>query len=884
MTTDVKFPGGKSSGEKLSNSAKLSDSSALVSKQALSPNQSSSTGKAEQRRAVSFERTPRERERSPCTELSSFKSSTLGRERNAGKRDDERRTVSFERRENSQLEAPTTSSMTKSKSATLGREYTPSKRDGEREERRTVSFERKERSPQPEQDVASLDPKTLESIERFHRLKERSKARESESYIQPLSSSKERSPELTGPRRRSDGTHLSASECRLNTKAQQVASSASATTSEEEKPSSRGSSSPEGVTTPRKTPSPPRDRRNNTLPKETQAGVAILTPPSTRKILSSDSKNEVDSNKQSASPSQQPVKSGPASTGTAAEKSEKEKVKTPAVESLAESKTVESPKLNEEVAVDQLESARKERERLREERRRARREEEKKKEEERKRMREEAERKMEEERKRMEQEREKAREVRRRERERKLTQQNNSTTSSGSSEPLIKSMDRNRWAWSVEARTSESTAHFNGVKPHPQGSESSEEPKKGLLEKPDPEELDKSPSQEAGKQPQPGRKTERKVSASEYFQFGLDYSAPRTSAKQPDTATKTSSPLQQERPTEKVEEALAADKSPTILVAERSKSPVVIVSPPPTPERRENHEAVPARHCRERSPAAEHKMIKVNRRKTPVISSDALDAILRGDVEDETDLLQYATNPNPYHPSQLESCPEEDEPQTTPPRAKSPSSLLKTAQFDTRSPSSNGQPFLAERREGVLPSALRDPNRSVSPEKRRVTLLTCKDRTQSMDLDQTLSPDSTGNRSVTASPSPEFSKSFDAGRSHGISKPSGISQLTVSDSYSSLSRSTPDLSEILGGAGKKGKDGRKIERSSSRRLGRRSRMDSYVTSTEYSSSYYQSPASPHLMKSARHATVTSRLLSGGKGFLSKLSDSKSTRQNHKVSS
>jgi hypothetical protein len=492
---------------------------------------------------------------------------------------------------------------------------------------------------------------------------------------------------------------------------------------------------------------------------------------------------------------------------------------------------------------------------------------------------------MEEERKRMEQDREKAREVRRRERERKLAQRDNSS-GSGSSESLTKGLDRNRWAWSVEARASESTDHLNGVKPHPQGSESAEDENKS-------EEAKKSETQEK-KEQVPMRKTSQTVKpqtarerkpSSDFFQFGIDYSTPKNSVKHRETSNK--SPEAQQTASQlakspvKAEPAAAKKTEGTENSVVRSDSPVVIVSPPPTPELKENHETAPVCRWRERSPAAEHKLLKAYRRKTPVISTDALDAILRGEIGDESEALQYATEPNPHHPSQLETFPEEEEPLTSPPRTSSP-----LAKNNASAP--NGHQSLADRREEVLPSALKDPNCSISPEKRRVTLL-ASNRTQSVDLERMLSPEgSDHSASHTPSPTSEgFSKSFDASRSHGAPKPEGVSRLTVSGSYSSLSRSTPDLSDILGGTGKKkGKErSRKVERSSSRRMGiGYARMDSYVTSTVHSSSYYHSPASPHLLKSGRHATVTSRLLSGGKGFLSKWNESKNARQNHKVSS
>ena len=817
------------------------------------------------KRTTSFERTPRE--------TLSLKSSTLGRERSGA---DERRTVSFERKEKSiHLETPSLSVSAKTKSATLGRDRSPARTDTEGEQRRTISFERRDRSrsPQPpERDVTSLDPKTIESIERFNRLKQRSKARESESYIQPLAQSREKSKSPgPGSRRRSDGEKLTATQCRLSSKPlesrlpssinESPRSSSSPESGATQKSSSAGQSTPAALTANATSRNSPSLSPNSKVEHKDCSVSPATQPPPQKTELKTQSEN-IDSEK----------------------KKEVEKNGEDRLEGQGEEKAkVEDVQPNKET---EDERARKEREKAREERRKARKEEEKRKEEERKRQREEAERKMEEERKRMEQEREKARDVRRRERERKLAQRNNG---SGSSESLIKTVDRSRWAWSVEARTSETTAQFNGVKPHPEGSD----PTTDVQKEPTPETDKKdevapiriTPPQTSS--PQPAKK-ERKTSATEFFQFGIDFSK-----KRPDNSTearKTPSPPLRSKSPAKVDvpSTAVASKTPGVQTPRRSESPVVIVSPPPpTPEvAKENHEtAAPVCHRRERSPVAEQqKRFKANKRMTPVISIDALDAILRGEVEDDPNALRYATEPNPYHHSQLESCPEENEPITSSsPRVKSPSPLLKETKSDPSVRS--GHQILAHRREGVLPSALKDPNRSVSPEKRRVTLLTGK--TQSVDFDSFLSPEpSDQSTSLTPSPSPDnFSKSFDTGRVHGVPKPEAISRLSVSGNYSSLSRSTPDLSDILGGGGRKGKEGRKVERSSSRRLGLgRSRMDSYVTSTEHSSSYYHSPASPHVMKSGRHATVTSRLLSGGKGFLSKWNESKNARQNHKVSS
>ena len=773
-----------------------------------------------------------------------IKSATLGRPSS-----EERRSTSFD---------------CTRKTATLGRGCSPSRPEDDKEERRTTSFDHTKRAtlPRPDRnnDVTTLDPKTIESLQRFHRLKERSKARESESYVQPLLKAK--TPE-SGTRRRSDGEHLTASQRRLTSKS--FENTAPVCTTEEVDKSPHSSTSPENVT------ATLRDSSPATPPSSRKSPVSTI-----RKSHSPDLCQTVDSINHSQSPNQRSSETASITTqgrsqvkelNTTSAKTDNSEKATCLEHQPKEQVITSDEKSKAEEEQEKLEKARKERQKAREERRRARLEEEKKREEEHKRIREEAEKKMDEERKRMERDREKAMEVRRRERERKQAQRNGSS-SSGSSESLVKNMGRNKWAWSVEARTaSDVITQVNGVKP--------EETKKEEVTETDVVKPAERKSSTEGVKVKTSPKSERKTS-SDFFQFGTDYSRRKNGNMQQRTSPdikRSASPQQLVKSPVKI---TIDDSTQAENVSQRTSSPVVIISPSPPPEER-NHESYSLRQHRDSSPAAEQKRLKSNRRKTPVISTDALDAILRGEVEDgDTNALYYATELNPYHRSNLESCPEEDEDQHSPPQTKSSSPLIKRS----------GQQGLAERRDCVLPSALKNPNQPVTPEKRRVTLLTANERTQSADFDQVLSPERSDG-SFSQSPSPDnFSKSFDASRSDNTPKPAGVSRLTVSGSYSSLSRSTPDLSDILGNSGKKSKkDARKVERSNSRRMGMgRSRMDSYVTSTEHSSSYYQSPASPHLMKSGRHATVTSRILSGGKGFLSKWNEtSKNSRQNNKVS-
>ena len=831
-------------------------------------------------------------------------------------------------------------------------------RDKSMTERRTTSFEytRKPSSPRPErsnrEDVTSLDPKTIESMQKFQRLKERSRKRESESYVQPDS----RLPEPES-RRSSEGQRLT-SHRQLNTKSwrknqavcavEEKGETCSVLPEEDAEPPHSPSPLPPSTKEQESTPSPSFLLSPGTLAALPVAFITSRSPelkkrvverptspsdqpresgeetPTAKKVetetenVGGEAKTEAETAKEAkteieiAKEAKTAIEKGSGEVKTAIEKGSGE-VKTRVVnntekeaeQSLSrlqqdkeEQKTItEEPEKQEE---DERESARRERERAREERRKGRMVEERKKEEEKRRLLEEVERKREEEKKRMELERERAKEARWKDRERKLAQRD---SSSGSSESVARGVDRNKWAWSVEARTTDVSANPNGERPPFQRADSSEKDEK--VEKIEKIEIVEIVEKDV-KTEQPTAKktavetTERreksvrgsaasksdKKSKSDFFQFCTDYSASKNGAKRDQSAPKSpktsrhSPPQQQKSPKPKspeldtVETNVASITSPPPL-AEKLQSPqssspvpVFVISPSqsltptpaaiksPTPEPRENRELTPSRRHRERSPVADMKQMKVNRRKTPVISNDALDAIMRGEVDEESasKVLHYATENT--RPRQLESCPEEDEAAfVTPPQGKSPTPLIKEVKIPD---SSTDHQYLAERRTGILPSALKDPKCAVSPDKRRVTLLMEKERTQSADFELVVSPEhSEISPSQTPSPSPDlFTKSFNVGHVNSAPKPEAISRLSVSSNYSSLSRSTPDLSEILG-TPQKHKEARKVERSNSRRMGR-SKMDSYVTSTDLSSSYYQAPASPH-MHSGRLSTLPSRM-------------------------
>ena len=767
---------------------------------------------SDEKRTISFERETKKPERDETRTPGRDEKRTTSFERETKKTErDEKRTISFER----ETKKP------------------------ERDEKRTTSFERETRklsSPRPgrtlKDDISSLDPKTVQSIERFQRIKEKSRMRETESSVRLLL--KERSPE-PGPR--SNGETVTTQNYR----------SLKETTLGEKSEGGRVTPGMDMNTTPRN-PSPNLSRE-----KGDRSPTPISRCLSPKSVTQANTESQSLDSKRKVGRPTSPTKQRCGQTmtnGVTVSRADKTEEKVP--QPMAE----EQKKVSEEknTAEDERERARKEREREREERRRARKEEERRREEECKRLREEAERKVEEERKRTELEREKAREARRREREKRLAQRDNSS-SSGSSE----SLDRSKWACPTDTKTSDVTTQSNDTKPRSQRTVSSEEVKaereltkvKAVVEV-----TNRRLSQSS--EPSPG---ERK-SSSEFFQFGTVFSGTKNGTKSPKSPKgRRHSSQQQNSEVKSPEDQVRIDVTSPLLgeeISPRSTSPMVVISPSPplAPEPRENRELTPTRKYRECSPTADNKR---HRRKTPVISTDALDAILRGEVEDESDVLHYATEPNIHHKSQLPSCPEEDESQ----EPTSQRFLVTKAKSPDTNPNS-----LAERREAVLPSALRDPTRSISPEKRRVTLITTKERT---NVDHIVSPERKDRSSPrrTPSPSPDsFTKSYDASRMNSALKPEGVSRLTVSGSYASLSRSTPDLSEILGSPTKKSKEARKVERSNSRRMGGRSRMDSYVTSTEHSSSYYHAPASPHI-RSGRHATMSSRLFTGGRNFFSK---------------
>ena len=247
---------------------------------------------------------------------------------------------------------------------------------------------------------------------------------------------------------------------------------------------------------------------------------------------------------------------------------------------------------------------------------------------------------------------------------------------------------------------------------------------------------------------------------------------------------------------------------------------------------------------RQKSPVSDRiKVIKANRRKTPVISEDALAAILRGEIP-EDDLVDEKgmcpISPLGNHHTTLETCPEEDE---GPTNKQSPSrkNILKASSFEQ------------------TPTDMRTPEKKVTissePCIRRVgkkPMLSAemRERTKSLTMfspERSLSPTSP----VDFTTIPEEEGGNLRQSSNRLAPP--VSRLRVSSMV--MSRSTPDLSEILGPK-KKDRKARRIERSNSKR---RVRVDSYVTSTTPNSMY-----NPLQSSGSFSAPRSSRRLSGSR--------------------
>lgn len=275
---------------------------------------------------------------------------------------------------------------------------------------------------------------------------------------------------------------------------------------------------------------------------------------------------------------------------------------------------------------------------------------------------------------------------------------------------------------------------------------------------------------------------------------------------------------------------------------------------------------------RQKSPIPDRlKVTKMNRRKTPVISTDALDAILSGDIpfeeleQAEDDEAVLGEKFLSQRKAALEACPEEDESQKSPERTRRNMPLPDVATHVIRSSSPGSRQTV------VMVGA--DIDRSRSPEK-RVEVRVPSDNhnrsfTESLPAYTTTERRAnrkleTGRVSGTSGLSPEktlsppTSPGFDPLNCSMGSK-TMPSRLRVQSM--SLSRSTPDLTEIGGNVVDKDRKGKRVERSNSRRLKNRfTRLgggDSYITDTSIHHSSHTSAG----YRSGR-STLPTKLLSG----------------------
>lgn len=212
---------------------------------------------------------------------------------------------------------------------------------------------------------------------------------------------------------------------------------------------------------------------------------------------------------------------------------------------------------------------------------------------------------------------------------------------------------------------------------------------------------------------------------------------------------------------------------------------------------------------------SEHlKQVVSNRRKTPVISTEAVDAILRGEVFD--DELESEEEASTTMKGALETCPEEDENTSPPLKRKWSRPDLKASPIRPRTPEKK---VTINKHPSVVISSLEESPRSISPEI-RVSLPSTEPAKERAKSTSDYSPEREGGSSQDyANPPDSFSHS---------PRTDGFSRLRASSMV--LSHSTPDLTQILSGD-KKETSSKRVERSNSRRALGRSRLDSYVTST-----------------------------------------------------
>ena len=327
-------------------------------------------------------------------------------------------------------------------------------------------------------------------------------------------------------------------------------------------------------------------------------------------------------------------------------------------------------------------------------------------------------------------------------------------------------------------------------------------------------------------------------------EFGTCYSLPRT--KSPPGVTKSDS--FKKKNTTKPEEAKVTATKP-------EETPCIVLQPPKVDESSKGGGSSPKVtrrdiRVRQKSPVSDvMKQIKANRRKTPVISEDALAAILSGDIPDEE--IHHDDATCPLSPSQvgdrrmtLETCLEEDE---------------EPKQYFSSPPRSgkNASPNSSTSSERTLTPQQQTPEKRVTissePCIRRVgkrhTLIDMRERTKSLT---SFSPE----RSLSPTSPRETETIPEEGELPNNSNLLNLPMSRLRASSLVMSRSTPDLSEILGPK-KKDRKARRIERSNSKR---RVKGDGYVTSTTPNSIYNP------LQSSNTHTATrsSSRILSGSR--------------------
>ena len=239
------------------------------------------------------------------------------------------------------------------------------------------------------------------------------------------------------------------------------------------------------------------------------------------------------------------------------------------------------------------------------------------------------------------------------------------------------------------------------------------------------------------------------------------------------------------------------------------------------------------------------KQVIQNRRKTPIITTEAVDAILRGEIFDE----DFEEESSVTQKRALETCLEEDE-QTSPPSSRKTN--VKT--MSPTLPRSSDKRVTINSNPSVVISSSENSNSS-EEKVANVTAERVKERAKSTSgysPERQLSPDE-----EFSSPSSSLLRS---------SRP--ISRLRASSMV--LSCSTPDLTALAGNS-KEPRSSKRVERSNSRRLFGRSKLDTYVTSTSESRSQTMYSSMSTSQGSARR-TLQSRISSSN--FLSSFTRSR----------